>query len=120
MSSLIIKMLIKLDEERISYDGYDVKKIWEDIIDKKFEKTCTKEVLEDGSRLYVGKQGCDYYTEISVAFLNLRKQEWFAKYCLRWLWRDGDYYEEDILQKEYQKNPLFIAQKRGKDENYFS
>lgn len=113
MSALIIKMLIKLDERRMADDGYAVERVWAEIIDKQFEKACTKTVLEDGSRLYAGKKGCDYFTEICIAYLNLRKQEWFAKYCLRWLWLDGDCYEEDLLQKQLEKNPLFIAQRKS-------
>ena len=110
MDALIIKMLIRLDESRMAEDGYDTEKIWKEIIDVKFEACCTTEILEDKLRLYSGKQGCDYYTAMCVAFLNLRKQDWFAKYCLRWLWLEGNRFEEDLLQKERKKNPLFKTQ----------
>lgn len=49
-------------------------------------------------------EGKDYFTEICIAFVNLRKQDWFVKHCCRWLWLEddkyGNEYEEDLLEKE--------------------
>ena len=44
----MLKMLIKIDEERlVKDDRYDLKNYWE-VIDRKFKDNCTKEVLPDG------------------------------------------------------------------------
>lgn len=108
-----MKMLIKLDEERIKAEGkYDLADMWRKI-DEQFEKACTKEVQPDGAALYSGDPNSDYFTCISLAYIRLSEQEWFAKYCSKWIWYDNDDDEdlplsdEDILAKERKRNPLF-------------
>ena len=50
----MLKMLIKIDEERlVKDDRYDLDDYWESI-DFRFKDNCTKEVLPDGSVLYGG------------------------------------------------------------------
>ena len=109
----MMKMLIKLDEERIKAEGkYDLADMWRKI-DEQFEKACTKEVQPDGAALYSGDPNSDYFTCISLAYIRLSEQEWFAKYCSKWIWYDNDDDEdlplsdEDILAKERKRNPLF-------------
>ncbi len=109
----MMKMLIKLDEERIKAEGkYDLADMWRKI-DEQFEKACTKELQPDGAALYSGDPNSDYFTCISLAYIRLSEQEWFAKYCSKWIWYDNDDDEdlplsdEDILAKERKRNPLF-------------
>lgn len=110
----MMKMLIKLDEERIKADGkYDLADMWRKI-DEQFEKACTKEVQPDGAALYSGDPNSDYFTCIGLAYLLLRKQQWFAKYCSEWIMlsneddEDLPLADENLLDKERKENPLFV------------
>ena len=110
----MMKMLIKLDEERIKADGkYDLADMWRNI-DEQFEKACTKEVQPDGAALYSGDPSSDYFTCIGLAYLLLRKQQWFAKYCSEWIMlsneddEDLPLADENLLDKERKENPLFV------------
>lgn len=97
----MIRMLIEFDVEKLERDGYNLEAI-ERLVDKRFSKACSKTV-NGATVLYEGIEGKDYFTEICIAFVNLRKQDWFAKYCCRWLWLEddkyGNEYEEDLLKK---------------------
>ena len=64
----MMKMLIRLDEERVLSDGkYDLADMWRKI-DELFENGCAKEVQSDGAVLYSGKVDKDYFTCISIAY----------------------------------------------------
>lgn len=109
----MMKMLIRLDEERVLSDGkYDLADMWRKI-DELFENGCAKEVQSDGAVLYSGKVDKDYFTCISIAYIRLSNREWFARYCSKWIWYDNDDDENlpladvDILAKERKRNPLF-------------
>lgn len=109
----MMKMLIKLDEDKIRADGkYDVVAVWK-WIDKRFENACTKEIQSDGAVLYSGDPQRDYYTCIGLAYLALREQKWFASYCRQWIWYDNDddeelpYQDMNVLLREKHDNPLF-------------
>lgn len=112
----MISMQIKLDRKKIEEDEYDFEEI-QKVVDERFKKACKKQHIGDGSILYSGIEGKDYYTELCVAFLNLRKQEWFGKYCCCWKWletdKKGNEYEEDLLKKECLKNPFFFKFRGG-------
>ena len=110
----MMKMEIKLDAERIRRDGkYDVAELWK-MIDKEFANACTKEVQTDGSVMYVGIPDKDYFTDINVAAVFLKQSEWFAQYCLKWIWYDNDddeslpFQDIDVLASQKAKNPLFM------------
>ncbi len=91
----MMKMEIKLDEERIKRDGeYDVAELWTRI-DKEFENACRKEVQPDGSVMYVGIPDKDYYTDINVAAMVFKQSRWFAQYCVKWIWYDNEYDNDD-------------------------
>lgn len=112
----MMKMLIKLDEERIKAEGkYDLADMWRKI-DEQFEKACTKEVQPDGAALYSGDTQNDYYTCIGLAYLFLRKQQWFAAYCSEWIMfsneddEDLPLVDENLLDKERSENPLFAVE----------
>lgn len=109
----MMKMLIKLDEERVLRDGkYDLADMWRKI-DEQFENGCVKEVQPDGSALYSGKADKDYFTCISIAYIRLSSREWFAQYCNKWIWYDNDDNESlpmqdmDVLAEERKDNILF-------------
>ena len=110
----MMKMLIQLDEERVIKDGkYKLEDMWR-VIDAKFDKyDCVKEIQPDGSVLYTGNPKKDYYTCITLAYLTLKGQKWFAKYCKQWMWYDNDddedlpYQDINVLARERQDNPLF-------------
>ncbi len=109
----MMKMLIKLDEERVLRDGkYDLADMWREI-DELFENGCVKEEQSDGSVLYSGKVDKDYFTCISVAYIRLSNREWFARYCSKWIWYDNDddeglpFQDINLLEKERKRNPLF-------------
>ena len=112
----MMKMLIKLDEERVLRDGkYDLADMWRKI-DEQFAKyNCIKEVQPGGGVLYSGNPDYDYYTCMGLSYLSLRKQQWFARYCSEWIMYDNDDDEElplqdiDLLTKERGKDPLFAA-----------
>ena len=63
-----MKMLIKIDEERVRADGiYDLEDMWR-LIGKTFlEWGCTAERQADGSMLYSGTETNDYFTAIGLA-----------------------------------------------------
>lgn len=99
----MMKMEIKLDEERIKRDGeYDVAELWASI-DKEFENACTKEVQADGSVMYVGIPDKDYYTDFATGYMILSEVKPVLKYCIKWIWYDNDddeslpFDEEDII-----------------------
>ena len=77
-------------------------------------KACTKEVQPDGAALYSGDPNSDYFTCIGLAYLLLRKQQWFAKYCSEWIMlsneddEDLPLADENLLDKERKENPLFV------------
>lgn len=109
----MMKMLIKLDEERVLRDGkYDLADMWR-LIDEKFVGDCVKEVQADGAVLYSGNPMRDYYTRINLACLNLKQCHWFAQYCTKWIWYDNDDNEElpfqdiDVLARQRKNNPIF-------------
>lgn len=109
----MLKMLIKIDEERlVKDDRYDLKNYWE-VIDRKFKDNCTKEVLPDGSVLYSGIEGANYFADIGGAYINLNRKQWFADYVTKWIWYDNDGMEDqplypiDIIARERKDNPLF-------------
>ncbi len=110
----MMKMLIKLDEERVLRDGkYDLADMWRKI-DEQFEKyNCIKEVQPDGGVLYSGNPDYDYYTYMGLSYLSLRKQRWFALYCNEWIMFSNEDDEslplsdENLLVKERLENPLF-------------
>ncbi len=109
----MMKMEIKLDEERIRRDGeYDVAELWARI-DKEFENGCRKEVQADGSVMYVGIPDKDYFTDLNVAAMIFKHSRWFAQYCVRWIWYDNDddetlpFQDIDVLENQKGKNPLF-------------
>lgn len=111
----MMKMLIQLDEERILREGkYDLTDMWR-VIDKMFERSCTKSVQSNGEVLYSGDPSKDYYTRINLAYLKLKHCPWFIKYCTKWIWYDNDDNEElpfqdiDILDEERKDNPLFTV-----------
>ena len=112
----MMKMLIKLDEERIKAEGkYDLADMWRKI-DEQFEKACTKQVQPDGAALYSGDNQKDYYTCIGLAYLHLRKQQWFAAYCSKWIMfsnednEDLPLADENLPDKERNENPLFAVE----------
>ena len=111
----MIRMLIEFDVTKLERDGYNLKTV-ERLVDKRFSKACRK-MVDDATFLYEGIEGKGCFTEISIAYVNLRKQDWFAKYCYRWLWIEddkyGNVYEEDCLKKERLKNPLFMKYANG-------
>lgn len=114
-----MKMEIKLDEERIKRDGeYTVEELWEKI-DEEFENACKKKIQADGSVMYTGILFKDYYTDMMSAAMIFSEYEWFAKYCVKWLWYENEdiddeeyddsvpLYVTDVLAEERKENPLF-------------
>lgn len=93
-------------KEKLRKDGYDYTEA-QALVDKRFGEACEKIELDDGSVLYQGIEGKDYFTEINIAFLNLRKQDWFGAYCCLCKWLEDDEYEENLLVKERKENSLF-------------
>ena len=103
----IIRMQIGLNEKRMIDDGSAPDVAWH-AIDEYFAKTCTKKSMVDGTVIYTGIVGKNHYTDFCTAYIELRKQEWFGKYCTMWIWHDSDgVHFEDILEKECKKKPLF-------------
>lgn len=112
----MMKMEIKLDEERMDKDGFVVSSAWK-IIDKIMEETdghLTKEILEDGAVMYSSVP--EYMNTLgyfSSAYIVLQDIEWFAKYVTKWLWYDNDSDEtqsfsiENLIEEEKKDNPLF-------------
>lgn len=110
----MMKMEIKLDEERIRRDDkYGVEELWK-MIDKEFANACTKEVQPDGSVMYVGIPDKDYFTEINLAVAVFKHSDWFAQYCVKWIWYDNDdddeslpFDDEDVLAEVRENNSIF-------------
>ena len=109
----MMKMLIKLDEERVLSDRkYDLADMWR-IVDEQFAGACTKQVLADGAVLYSGKADKDYFSCLSIAQIRLSDKEWFARYCSKWIWYDNDDNEDlpfqdiNVLARERERNPIF-------------
>lgn len=111
----MMKMLIKLDEDKIRADGqYDVAAVW-NWIDKRFENACTKEIQSDGAVLYSGDPQRDYYTCINIAVITLKRTDFFGKYCVEWIWYDNDNDENlplqdiDVLSRQRKTNRFFAV-----------
>lgn len=109
----MLKMLIKIDEERlVKDDRYDLDDYWESI-DFRFKDNCTKVVLPDGSVLYSGIEGADYFNEISAAYIVLSRKEWFAQYVTKWIWYENlsikgqPLSSINLLEKQRAQNPIF-------------
>ena len=109
----MMKMLIKLDEERVLSDRkYDLADMCR-IVDEQFASVCTKQVLADGAALYSGIADKDYFSCFGIAYIKLSKREWFARYCSKWIMYDNDddetlpFADDDILAKQRKNNPIF-------------
>lgn len=109
----MMKMLIQLDEERVRQDGkYRVEDMWR-VIDKRFAGECIKEIQSDGSVMYAGDPHKDYFTRINLATFYLKRQKWFADYCIKWIWYDNDDDEDlpfqdiDVLSRMKQKRAVY-------------
>lgn len=109
----MMKMLIKLDEERVLSDRkYDLADMWR-IVDEQFASACTKQVLADGAALYSGIAEKDYFSCIGIAYIKLSNREWFARYCSKWIMYDNDDNEDlpfqdiNVLARERERNPIF-------------
>lgn len=110
----MMKMLIKLNEDKVKQDNiYNIDTMWK-VIDNQFKEACTKEKQEDGAVIYSSIADKDYFTCIGVAYIRLRHQEWFAKYCTKWIWYDNDsdetlpFQEINVLAEEQEDNDLFM------------
>ncbi len=109
----MMKMLIKIDEQKVDEEGkYDLEDMWR-LIDSLFtEKYHMFVERKDGTTIYTGNENYDYFSGIAIAFYRLREQEWFAHYCTEWKmladWFNNEFAAEDLIKSEKRrKNPLF-------------
>lgn len=101
----MIKMEIKLNEEKILDEGKLTVAEFIEKIDKLFSRYMMKKIiLEDGTLSYNGT-GCEHdFSHFGLNVLYLKKQKWFMENVTKWLWfnsDDGrteeDFNVEDIL-----------------------
>ncbi len=112
----MMKMLIQIDEQKVIADRkYNLEKMWA-AIDAKFTKyNCIKERQSDGSVVYTGNPQYDYFTGMGLAYLSLKKQQWFANYCLKWVMLDNEddetlpFQNIDMLARQRRENPIFAV-----------
>lgn len=110
----MMKMLIKLDEERVKSDGkYDLADTWR-VIDGQFTAfQCDKEKQADGSFLYSGNANRDVFGDFFQIYAFLSREKWFAEYCAQWIMysneddEDLPLSDENLLEKLRKNNPLF-------------
>ncbi|MCM1042642.1 MAG: hypothetical protein NC350_00295 [Corallococcus sp.] len=105
----MVKMLIKLDDAKIERIGkWDRDKMW-DLIDDIFEEHfCSKEILEDSSRMYYGNPQREpkQLADIAFCYVYLRDQEWFAASVEKWIWYEPTRYS-DTLSHALENYPNF-------------
>ena len=110
----MMMMLVGLDEERITKDGYDVKSMW-DIVDKTYDLGhCEKEAQPDGTVLYKGNtKSTNLLGDFFLPYAYLADNPYFAKYCTKWFLYSNErdeklpLYKMDCLIRERKENPLF-------------
>lgn len=101
----MLKLEIKLDDDRITTEAkYSSDSIYS-AIDKAFSKyQFKKEVQEDGTISYQGNGMPRDYGVFGRLITTLKDKEWFMAYLTKWLWynsddgeSENDYSVEDIL-----------------------
>lgn len=79
----MMKMLIRLDEEKILKDGiYDLEGMWK-LIDERFvEQMCIKEVQTDDSVVYKGNpKRKDNFSAFGILCRFFNNTKWFVENC---------------------------------------
>ena len=96
---IMMKMLIKLDEEKIIREGqYDIKKI-NDYLLKAFQK---RHMNKDPDHWYTNGN----FVSCGSLILTLSRKEWFLPNVQSWLWYDSDDDSTEDLKEYYRKEAL--------------
>lgn len=105
------KMLIKLDDDKIERIGkYDKDKMWGVIDDLCEEHFLIKKEYPDGTRIYYGDEinrPTKQFADISLCYMYLRDQDWFASSVKQWIWYESNGCKNDLVYSQLQKNPQF-------------
>ena len=101
----MIRIEIKLDNEKIRDEGFYTSDAIFNAVDEVFAKYClSKSIEQDGSITYSGTGAATDFGAFASVILFLKDREWFIPYVERWLWynsadgsSEGDFVVEDIL-----------------------
>ena len=96
----MLKLEIKMDEEKIREEQKYTSELIYQTIDKAFLKhQLRKEVEPDGTRVFYGTGNKYDYGAFGLLITTLSEKNWFMDYVIKWVWYNSD---------------------RGRDENDFS
>lgn len=107
----MMKMIFKLNEEKIKADGKSVEEMWAKV-DAAFSKDKTLcERLADGSVEYTSKQEIeDDFNLFGISLAKLATDKIFLQYCSKWTWTE---YEDDGVTV-FEEEDVYEQAKNGK------
>ena len=87
----MLKLEIKLDEQKVRAEGkYSPAAIY-DALDRAFSKyRFRREVLADGTLCYYGNGLARDYGTFGRLITSLKDKDWFVPYLVKWLWYNSD------------------------------
>lgn len=87
----MLKLEIKLDENRINEEQkYTPEKIYQ-VIDRAFqEHELRKEMESDGTRVFYGTGNKYDYGAFGLLITTLSEKPWFMDYVIKWVWYNSD------------------------------
>lgn len=87
----MLKLEIKLDEEKIRREGkYTVESIYR-AVDKPFQDFHLLKVVEtDGIRIYHGTGSREDYGAFGAIITTYCEKSWFMDYVTKWIWYNSD------------------------------
>ena len=100
----MMKMLFKLNEEKIKADGKTVEEIWAIVESAFVGREHWSEKLADGSVEYSAPDNEDEGNVFGIALARLAIGMNFIPYCKKWTWTeyddDGEIFEEDDVYED--------------------
>lgn len=87
----MLKLEIKLDEQKVRAEGkYSPAAIY-DALDRTFSKyRFRREALADGTLCYYGNGLARDYGTFGRLITSLEDKDWFVPYLVKWLWYNSD------------------------------
>lgn len=92
----MLKLEIKLDEEKIHSDGkYVPDSLYKTLVNlfSNYQLDCSTE--PDGTLFFVGRGQARDYGSFGKLITTLKNQSWFMEYVIKWLWYNSDDSEDE-------------------------
>ena len=87
----MLKLEIKMDEEKIKEEKKYTSELIYQTIDKAFLKhQLRKEVEPDGTRVFYGTGNKYDYGAFGLLIKTLSEKTWFMDYVIKWVWYNSD------------------------------